>query len=263
MKVDLPLLDRVRVAAPCSASWQNMIPVADGNRIRFCGECSLNVYNISAMTRAEAETLLREHEGRLCIKLFKRSDGTVLTSDCPVGLEVISARPKRGSFRAYVAVSAMLCAVTVFAPAWGLSGKAAQTKRIVKTASPNGSSESRKPRKQANGTSKASSVNPSNSARARLAPGTMPIHTDEVMGAVLSADNYRAALPLRVNIGETPLIEAPKVHPDMSVFSFEKEADGQRGLTRIKLLVSEPPVKSSRKVRYNVQPNTSHMGVRF
>lgn len=79
----LPLLQNVRVASPCSASWDDM----DGDdRVRFCGSCEKNVYNLSAMPGEEAERLLAEHEGSICVRLYRRADGTVLTSDCPVGV---------------------------------------------------------------------------------------------------------------------------------------------------------------------------------
>jgi hypothetical protein len=132
MQFDLPLLDRVTVAAPCPASWQKMTPVAEGDRVRFCGECSLNVYNLSAMTRVEAETLLREHEGRLCINYFKRADGTIITSDCPVGLEVRHATPERRSFRALVAVSAAITVIAIITPAYGAASNPKAAKHPVK-----------------------------------------------------------------------------------------------------------------------------------
>jgi hypothetical protein len=57
-----------------------------GDRVRFCSQCQLHVYNLSAMNRREAELLLARREGRLCVRLYRRADGTVLTQDCPVGL---------------------------------------------------------------------------------------------------------------------------------------------------------------------------------
>jgi hypothetical protein len=58
----------------------------DGDhRVRFCRECSRNVYNVSAMTEAEARRVIAEREGRVCVRFYQRRDGTVLTSDCPVG----------------------------------------------------------------------------------------------------------------------------------------------------------------------------------
>ena len=60
-------------------------------RARFCGSCHKNVYDISQMTRAQAQQLIAEKEGDLCLRLHRRPDGTVITSDCPVG---ITATPR-------------------------------------------------------------------------------------------------------------------------------------------------------------------------
>ncbi len=82
-------LDNIRVASPCSADWNAM----DGDeRKRFCGDCKLHVYNLSGMTRYDAENLLRLSEGRLCVRYFKRPDGTILTQDCPVGWAKVKQR---------------------------------------------------------------------------------------------------------------------------------------------------------------------------
>jgi hypothetical protein len=56
------------------------------DRVRFCEHCAKNVYNLSAMPRQEAEGLLFAKEGKVCVRLYKRADGTVLTNDCPVGV---------------------------------------------------------------------------------------------------------------------------------------------------------------------------------
>jgi len=88
----LPLLDRVRIAAPCPASWDAM----EGNgRVRFCGECKKNVYDLSAMTRDEAEDLLQSRGEDLCARFYRRADGTVLTSDCSVGVRIRRAKMSR------------------------------------------------------------------------------------------------------------------------------------------------------------------------
>jgi hypothetical protein len=54
-------------------------------RVRFCQHCRLNVYNLSEMEPEEAEALVREKEGRLCVRYYARPDGTMLVKDCPVG----------------------------------------------------------------------------------------------------------------------------------------------------------------------------------
>ena len=84
-KTKLPVvLENIRIATPCSADWDDM---AGDERVRFCGKCEKNVYNLSAMTREAGEALVREKEGRLCVRMYQRQDGTVLTADCPVGVQ--------------------------------------------------------------------------------------------------------------------------------------------------------------------------------
>jgi hypothetical protein len=78
-----PSLEDVRVASPCSASWEDM---KGDDRVRFCGKCEKNVYNLSAMPRAEAEALLADRGASMCVRLYKRADGMVMTDDCPVGV---------------------------------------------------------------------------------------------------------------------------------------------------------------------------------
>ena len=85
-------LDNVSVASPCSQDWNAMI---GDERKRYCGECKLNVYNLSGMSRAEAERLVLNAEGRLCVRFFKRDDGSILTQDCPVGWQAVKRRISR------------------------------------------------------------------------------------------------------------------------------------------------------------------------
>lgn len=85
-------LNNIRIASPCSQDWNQMIGT---DRQRYCGECKLNVYNLSGMTATEAENLLLNSEGRLCVRFFKRADGTVLTEDCPVGWQAFKRRASR------------------------------------------------------------------------------------------------------------------------------------------------------------------------
>ena len=89
-KFDSPL-NNIKIASPCSADWNAMY---GDDRKRFCGDCKLNVYNLSGMTRDEAETLVTNAEGRLCVRSYQRADGTVITADCPVGWAKIKARTK-------------------------------------------------------------------------------------------------------------------------------------------------------------------------
>jgi hypothetical protein len=104
-RFDSPL-DNVRVASPCNADWDQMV----GNeRKRFCGQCNLNVYNLSSMSKAEAEQLIDGTEGRLCVRYFKRVDGSILTRDCPVGLRAFRRK------MSYVARAVSSAVLTFFA----------------------------------------------------------------------------------------------------------------------------------------------------
>lgn len=82
-------LDRIDVAVPCSASWETM---SGDDRARNCSQCDRMVYNVSGLSRREASTLIENREGRMCVRLHRRSDGTVITSDCPKGLRAYRLR---------------------------------------------------------------------------------------------------------------------------------------------------------------------------
>lgn len=87
-------LDNIKIASPCSQDWEAMIGVG---RKRYCSECRLNVYNLSGMTRREAESLLMNSEGRLCVRFYRRQDGTILMQDCPVGWQALKKRISKTS----------------------------------------------------------------------------------------------------------------------------------------------------------------------
>lgn len=71
------LLDSIDVRTPCSESWEEMT----GNQeVRFCSHCSKGVYDLSAITRAKAEKLVRDFGGRLCVRYVKDSRGKVVTA---------------------------------------------------------------------------------------------------------------------------------------------------------------------------------------
>lgn len=91
----LPVLDNIKVASPCSADWAQM---TGDDRVRHCGDCQRSVYNLSGMTRDEAEALIVEKEGRLCVRYFERADGTILLADdCEVGVRRRRRRRRRAA----------------------------------------------------------------------------------------------------------------------------------------------------------------------
>jgi hypothetical protein len=76
-------LNMVKVASPCSASWDDM---SGSDQARFCRQCAEYVYNLSDMTQDEIAALIKEKEGKVCVRYFVRRDGTIMTADCPVGV---------------------------------------------------------------------------------------------------------------------------------------------------------------------------------
>jgi len=77
---------KLQVLAPCTEDWNAM---AGGEDVRFCGKCRQNVYNLSAMTEAQAQELV---QGPVCVRFFHRGDGTVITRKCPPMIEAARRR---------------------------------------------------------------------------------------------------------------------------------------------------------------------------
>lgn len=99
------LLKGIQIAAPCQSSWDAM---QGDDKQRFCKQCSLNVYNLSAMTEPEIAELFAQNQSKesICVSFFRRSDGTILTENCPVGL-----RRLRQSLRKLVTSTAAMMSI--------------------------------------------------------------------------------------------------------------------------------------------------------
>jgi hypothetical protein len=122
---DKTLLDRISIASPCSADWNAM---QGDDRKRYCSQCKLHVHNLSGMTADESIDLLRAAgQGRLCVRLFRRADGTVLTRDCPVGLR----QKLRAGWARAVAMLAALWAGAVSCVKQPATGADAQVPVVV------------------------------------------------------------------------------------------------------------------------------------
>ena len=93
-RLTLPMLDNLRVASPCSESWDKM---TGDDRVRFCDRCRKNVYDLSSLTREQAEALVFAREGAMCVRFYRRPDGAILTADCPTGMR------RRRRFRGFAA----------------------------------------------------------------------------------------------------------------------------------------------------------------
>ena len=88
----------LRVSSPCPMSWDDLV---GNDRIRTCGKCKLNVYNLADMEPQEVEAIVRRTEGRLCGRLYLRGDRTASLRDCP-------SKAKRILFRRIVATASVL-----------------------------------------------------------------------------------------------------------------------------------------------------------
>ncbi len=104
MPKPLVYLNSIVHANPCSEDWDAM---PGDEWTRRCDKCDQNVFNLSAMTAREAEALLERHEGKVCTKLYRRPDGSVLTQRCPSGIRKGLLRIGRWAAAAGFAIPAL------------------------------------------------------------------------------------------------------------------------------------------------------------
>lgn len=67
-------LASLNIPQPCPESWSRM---SGDDARRFCGVCAKDVTNLSACTREEAETFLRENPGA-CVRVWLDAAGRTL-----------------------------------------------------------------------------------------------------------------------------------------------------------------------------------------
>jgi hypothetical protein len=212
----------------------------DGDeRVRFCRQCGLHVYNLAEMTRAEAESLVARTEGRLCARLYRRADGTVLTKDCPKGLRAVRLRARRAAGAAFAAVLSLVASASGQNPQKKSACPAAGELKVEKTLK---------------GTSHASVSGVVTDVECARVPGAAVSLTDKTTGRRLAArtggegEFLFAAVPP----GDYTL-EA--VAPGFSLFQFEnlrvgagESASLRATLDAVELMgviVIEPEVKSA------------------
>jgi hypothetical protein len=83
-------LELLQIPKPCPSDWENMV----GNeRKRFCTACHKYVYNLSAMTRREAEALIEDSQGRICARFTRLADGEISTYEPPITSRHLTRRP--------------------------------------------------------------------------------------------------------------------------------------------------------------------------
>lgn len=114
-------IQAMRVAKPCSAAWEEM---TGDERSRMCSQCSIRVYNIEEMTASEVRDFVFTNEGRTCIRLHRRADGTVITKDCPKGLQ----RMRKRAFG--IAAAAFAAVLGLFSISFGQKGHPDPTRLV-------------------------------------------------------------------------------------------------------------------------------------
>ncbi len=70
-------LDVIQVSKPCQADWEQM---TGDDKHRFCSHCNKWVHNLSAMPTEEAERLVCESAGNVCVRFARDAvTGATLT----------------------------------------------------------------------------------------------------------------------------------------------------------------------------------------
>jgi hypothetical protein len=121
-------LDEVRVASPCDAAWDDMV---GDDRVRHCAGCDKDVYNLSGLSRADAEALLVAKGVDVCIRFYRRADGTLITRDCGA---------RRAPSRSWSRVAAALGLAALTLGATACMGTRARPKPRIVSASDDGDS---------------------------------------------------------------------------------------------------------------------------
>ena len=93
--------------------------------VRFCHSCKLNVYNIAQFSDSEAQEIFSQNlnGNRMCTRIYRRPDGTVMTDNCPRALR----RLRDWRNRTFAAVANVAALATLFLSA-NLPGAASNDK---------------------------------------------------------------------------------------------------------------------------------------
>lgn len=101
---------KYEIASPCSEEWDKM---SGDEKTRKCKACKKNVHNLSAMRDSEIQELL-SRENDVCVRVFKRFDGTILTEDCPLTVRDVLEdfkKKKKTTAVEYIVLIAIVAAI--------------------------------------------------------------------------------------------------------------------------------------------------------
>jgi hypothetical protein len=98
-------LETLRVVSPCLEGWERM---TGDDRTRHCQGCEKNVFDVSQLSRDEAERLLERTNGDVCVRLTRRPDGSIVTRVSDPVAPVVPIRLRRAGPVAVAAMGLML-----------------------------------------------------------------------------------------------------------------------------------------------------------
>ncbi len=116
-------IEQLRVAKPCGVGWETM---TGDEKKRHCDSCEMSVYNTEAMTAYEINRLITKTDGRICGRIRRRADGTIVTKQCPKGLRDYGKRVSR------IAAAAMTAILAAFSFSYGQSNEIKDKKEGLK-----------------------------------------------------------------------------------------------------------------------------------
>lgn len=79
----LPILDAIQIRTPCPAKWEAMVGT---DRVRHCGTCEKEVWNLTALDADEIQAFLAERGAtKPCVRIFRRADQHFMAEACSAG----------------------------------------------------------------------------------------------------------------------------------------------------------------------------------
>ena len=76
-------LPMITIQTPCTVPWDTM---RGDDRVRFCGQCERQVFDLGNLSSSEVMELLGGTEEVPCVRFYRRPDGRVMTADCPLSI---------------------------------------------------------------------------------------------------------------------------------------------------------------------------------
>jgi len=74
----------IEIPSPCARAWDEMDAERGANgAARFCNQCQEDVYDISSMTRREAQAFMEKHRWQVCVNYEVDEEGKIIYAPEP------------------------------------------------------------------------------------------------------------------------------------------------------------------------------------